>query len=161
MSLLEQADGGRARRLFGIVVDKSTSDAISCGEDISFGKETLTTDTHHLSIHPMLLKLVSQIDDGTSLVLEPLEILAVHLASLVEPGGLWIALSYSSHRFPFLTVKENGEDKTRRDGPKLLDASRFWEVEKVEQVDALSGGNVYAPTVQHHLYMLRRTDVPA
>ena len=148
------------KRLFEIVVDKSTSDAISCGEDVSFCKETLTKDDQKLSTHPLILKLVSQVDSDVHLVLEPLEILALHLASLVKPGGVWIALSYSSHRFPFLTTKENLDKEGKEAVSDLLAVSRFWEIEKVEQVDAPSGGNAHAPVIQHHLYTLRRTNVP-
>ena len=147
-------------RLFEIVVDKSTSDAISCGGDVSFRKETLTKDGQKLSTHPLILKIVSQVDGDVPLVLEPLEILALHLASLVKPGGVWIALSYSSHRFPFLATTESHVKEGKEGMSNLLAVSRFWETEKVEQVDAPSGGNAHAPVIQHHLYTLRRTNVP-
>ncbi|PSS29595.1 hypothetical protein PHLCEN_2v2743 [Hermanssonia centrifuga] len=143
---------------FDIVVDKSTSDAISCGEDILYKRELTSVPT---SVHPLIATHLQVHGDG-AISLEPLEVLALHLATLVRPGGVWIALSYSGSRFPFLQF--SGE---RTMGTKL-DTRIYWEKEKEVVVNAPHGWgkegegkvNVHAPDIQHHLYIFRRTDVP-
>ncbi|KAI0782414.1 hypothetical protein BC629DRAFT_1289374 [Irpex lacteus] len=161
------SEGGE---LFEVVVDKSTSDAISCGQDVSFS-ETLTGDHETSSTHPLIAQVLSRSQSEVPVVLEPLEVVALHLASLVKPRGMWIALSYSERRFPFLSASNKdsrqevdvgggrgGRDERDERGSTALDVSLFWELERVEKVDAPSGGNAHAPLIQHHLYILRRTD---
>jgi len=103
---------------WSLIIEKSTSDALSCG--------------------PLL-------DNG---VVEPLTILARNLARIAPEGGTWLALSYSSDRFP----KENLEG--------------HWVVEKVVKVSARSGREgkegegetkVGVPVVEHGIYVLKRT----
>ncbi|KAH9944256.1 uncharacterized protein BXZ73DRAFT_96749 [Epithele typhae] len=92
-ALLEGGVGGRA---FAAVVDKSTSDAVSCGEDLAFG-----APTSRARLHPALRRGPSA-GGAAGLVLEPMALFALHLAALVRPGGLWIALTFSAARFEFL-----------------------------------------------------------
>ncbi|KAL5634449.1 hypothetical protein ACGC1H_002489 [Rhizoctonia solani] len=56
-----------------LIIDKSTSDAISCGPD---------------KASPFSL-----------LPIPPVRILALHLAALSAPGSIWLTLSYSNSRF--------------------------------------------------------------
>lgn len=99
---------------WSLIIEKSTSDALSCG--------------------PLL--------EG----IEPLTVLARNLGRISPEGGTWLALSYSSDRFP----KENLEG--------------YWVVEKVVKVSARSGREgkageekVGVPVVEHGIYVLKRT----
>jgi hypothetical protein len=142
------------RRAFDLVLDKSTSDAISCNDDFiaryKDGPSGLTL------MHHCIVELLQRAGTCT-VTIEPLQLLALHLATVVRPGGAWIVLSYSSNRFPFLSFSE-----TRNENTLVLPAHQWWRVERVEQVEAPSGQEkegVFAPTIMHHLYVLRRTDV--
>lgn len=141
-----------ANNAFQLVVDKSTSDAISCGEDVSFENELVVMET----IHPAVANLLHK---RGKLVLPPLELLALHMAAVVTPGGSWIAVSYHSNRFSFLI--EGGEG-IKKD--ETIGIGQFWEVEAKVAIEAPSGqvrSGVHAPTVYHYVYLLRRTDLPA
>ncbi|CDO75500.1 hypothetical protein BN946_scf184935.g36 [Trametes cinnabarina] len=134
---------GSESELFDLVVEKSTSDAISCGEDVTYcGVES--------NLHPAFHSYLAA-EQGRTLTLSPVEVFAIHLASLVRPGGLWIALTFSSNRFSFMPPSA-GEDPSR---PR---ASDFWTTEEVVTVDAPTGleGNAHAPLVQHYVYIFRR-----
>ncbi|KAI0347630.1 hypothetical protein BDW22DRAFT_1320428 [Trametopsis cervina] len=144
VDLLQWADcadllGRRGR--FGVVVDKSTSDAVSCGADVLFhvGEDK--------GVHPALR---GEGEEGGEVRMGPLEVLAVHLASLVQLGGVWVVLSYSKDRFAWLSTAK-------------IDITRFWTLSSVKSVEApWSGekqGNVHLPRIEHWLYVLRRTDV--
>lgn len=155
VGLKEQDEQG----VFDFVVDKSTSDAISCGETFTFSQEKLTNPS--ISLHPMLRAYLSR-HPGEILQLEPLEILALHLAALVRPGGLWIALSYSNDRFPFLTSPLNTMGTEQ-----VLDAGLYWKVDAVQTVNAPSGwgrleggANVHTPQILHYLYTFKRSIMP-
>lgn len=112
--LVPYLSSGEGGELFEVVVDKSTSDAISCGEDVSFNSQALTGDPGYSSTHPLIVQLLSRSQSVVPVVLEPLELLALHLASLVRPGGMWIALSYSERRFPFLCASNKYGSGTYR-----------------------------------------------
>jgi hypothetical protein len=144
-------EGGDGTQTFDVVVDKSTSDAISCGHDLVFRRGAGGKDEH-----PAIASVVSAQGE---VVLEPLRLLALHLAAIVRPEGIWVVLSYSADRFPFLRRGMAEESQP----PPELDASRWWTVETVEEVEAPSGQQregVHAPQVTHRAYVLRRTDVP-
>lgn len=137
-------------RKFDVVVDKSTTDAISCMADVVYRSDTLSGSPR--DAHPLIDYTVSR-SASKEITFHPAAVLALHLASVVETGGVWIALSYSQNRFPFFG--QDGE----------LDLSLFWTVERVEpvlvrqEVDKQSEGTVHTPDVYDHLYILRRTDV--
>lgn len=135
---------------FTIVVDKSTSDAIACGEDACF--TLYGGDALHSDIETYLKE--SRMD---AINLPPVYVLALHLASIVRPGGAWIVLSYAAGRFPFL-------HKTDGEVSDPLGVARFWMLEQYESVDAPSGQlnpSVFAPPVKHYVYVIRRTQVEA
>ncbi|RDX51021.1 hypothetical protein OH76DRAFT_341288 [Lentinus brumalis] len=141
------ASGGEdAQGVFDVVVDKSTSDAISCREDA-----VLTSKDRCL--HPAFNEYLAA-HKGQTINLAPVEILAVHLASLVHPGGLWVALTFSSNRFAFLSSPEATNPTM---SPR---ASQYWLVEDIKTIDAPTGmeGSGYAPVVQHYVFLLRRKD---
>ncbi|KAI0784976.1 hypothetical protein C8Q75DRAFT_776996 [Abortiporus biennis] len=145
---------GKRDDLFSVIIDKSTSDAISCGEDIVFSeaeKENSPTPS------PLVQSFLLSHFEINELKLPPMEVLALHLASVTKPGGIWIALSYSNNRFSFLNEPTKGLEGTR------LVCGLHWKLEDVYGVDAPSGqegkeGVSFAPVVQHHVYVLRRTD---
>lgn len=146
----------RSDELFEIVLDKSTSDAISCGEDTVLDKKHLTKSPKRL--HPWIAAALSA-SPKDILTLSRLDVLAVHLALLVRPGGIWIVLSYSKRRFPsFQEVEEGDVDR--------LGVDRFWSLKGVVPVTVSpkKGGSegettVHTPEISHYLYVLRRTDV--
>ncbi|KAI0719935.1 hypothetical protein C8T65DRAFT_705971 [Cerioporus squamosus] len=124
------------RGAFDVIVDKSTSDAIS-----------------DPSLHPAFNEYLAA-HEGQTISLAPVEMLAVHLASLVRPGGLWVALTFSSTRFAFLSSTEATNPTS------LPRASKYWMVEDIKTVDAPTGmeGSGYAPIVQHYVFLLRRRE---
>ncbi|KAI9065884.1 hypothetical protein FKP32DRAFT_1674393 [Trametes sanguinea] len=130
---------------FGLVVEKSTSDAISCGEDVSYSREDST-------LHPAFKEYLEAEQERT-LTLSPVEVFAIHLASLVRPGGLWVALTFSSTRFSFMSSIASDEPPRPR-------ASDYWKMERMLTVDAPTGmeGNAYAPVVQHYVCLMRRLE---
>jgi hypothetical protein len=149
---------------FSIVVDKSTSDAISCGEGIhlaltessSFHKSSESLLT---TVHPEILH---KLQESKSSLFDPLQVLALHLASIVRPGGIWLCLSYSSHRFPFLMPNDKASDDETA-GVVDLEISRFWNVELTESIEAPSGmekAGIHTPSLMHYVYLLRRTNAP-
>lgn len=142
--------------VFEVVVDKSTSDAISCGDKVTFSKNLLTGLPEN-SVHPYISSCMAQLS-GKFLAVEPLQVLALHLASLVKPGGIWVALSYSSDRFPLLVSPA----AQRPEVGDLMDASRYWEVQEVKSVGTPLGwgkqGNAFVPDIKHYLYVFQRTN---
>jgi hypothetical protein len=145
---------------FDIVVDKSTSDAISCGDPIVFRLSDLLHSNGSYFIHPAIKSKVLSSESG-AVEVEPLQLLALHLAALVRSGGVWLCLSYSSDRFQFLAAMRE-DDAEAEEGE--LEIGGLWTVEKIEGLEAPAGINkegVHAPVVLHHLYTLRRTAVPA
>ncbi|KAI0375143.1 hypothetical protein BV20DRAFT_960217 [Pilatotrama ljubarskyi] len=132
---------------FDLVVDKSTSDAISCGEDVSYGHADR-------GLHPAFDEYLKT-HGNHGITFSPVEVLAIHLSSLVRPGGLWVALTFSSDRFAFLSTPGSMGAPTPR-------AANYWDLERVITVDAPTGakGNVHAPLVQHYVCLIRRRERP-
>ena len=167
LSLLgTQQDEGQ---LFDIILDKSTSDSISCGQDVQLSLP------YPLSINGWARRVLGS---GTSQLrdVHPMHVLAVHLAALTRPGtGRWIVISYSEERFPFLppfpTTAANGmlPDDVIQAG--FTHPHQLWRLEAKEQINLdegnetlaerkkrLSLGYVHQPRVSHWLYIMRRTD---
>jgi hypothetical protein len=156
---------GEDGTLFDFVLDKSTSDAIACGENIT-----------------VLSTWAGGGDDGPSPVsLPPVEVLALHLAAITAAGGRWIAISYSGDRFGFLerdthteirtagnndTGTSTAADSQPIDG-QVVGPATLWRLDKKEQLaipgsEVSTGRNesthtVHRPTVGHWLYVLTRT----
>lgn len=137
---------------FLIVIEKSCADAIACGEDVT------------IPVPYRLNPVVSRTEAVDEVVfIHPVCLLAIHLAALTKPGGMWIALSYSETRFDCLYSLEGGDDKyheLKRDGT-VPDPAILWSIfKKQEMISQLesSDGSVHRPRISHWLYMLRRTD---
>ncbi|KAK7530942.1 uncharacterized protein J3D65DRAFT_560827 [Phyllosticta citribraziliensis] len=158
---------------FAVIVDKSTSDCISCVDDVAV---TL----------PYALQPVESSTPGTTAAnppttmaqIHPLHLLAVHLAYHTRPGGRWLAVSYSGARFPFLPPYPDRADEGMLSDETVergfVHPGRLWRLQSHEMID--SGGDegkgeeggkegggatvvVHRPRIMHHLYVLERTDL--
>jgi len=147
--------------LFDFIVDKSTSDAIACGDNIT-----------------ILATWAGGDDDGPSPVsLPPVEVLALHLAAVTAAGGRWIVISYSGDRFGFLERNARSEMGTAGNSDTEADAqiiegqvvgpATFWRLENKEQIAVPepevstdrneSAHIVHRPPIFYWLYVLTRT----
>ncbi|KAF3384956.1 hypothetical protein F1880_003152 [Penicillium rolfsii] len=119
---------------FDAIVDKSTSDAIATSDDRQF---TATDDIP--SLCPTIKEILSQ---NPSIVLSPVEVLALHLVPLSRKETTWTVLSYSSLRFdnrPFL--------------------ERYWSLRSRIPLKAPAGSvssSAHTPEIFHWLYILDR-----
>ncbi|OAL50300.1 hypothetical protein IQ07DRAFT_423414 [Pyrenochaeta sp. DS3sAY3a] len=142
---------------YTVIVDKSTSDAIACSEDV------------HLPLpYPVSADPYAPIDlenRTSSEPVHPLNVLAVHLALVAKPGARWIALSYSDDRFPFLN--ELPRDSTLYNS--FPDPSSLWTLvdkraDEASEPDTPAknpnGAIVHKAKVFNYLYILERTKVP-
>jgi EEF1A lysine methyltransferase 4 len=146
----------RKRHPYDIVIDKSTSDSISCAEDV-------------------LVRLPYSFNDGmpdylTTAKIPPINVLAVHLAALTPPSnGRWISFSFSDDRFPFLQAQwrdQPDEEPLDEQGDEAFpDPARLWRLEKKKAVPApeqpsghVQASPVYRPAIYHWLYVLLRTE---
>lgn len=142
---------------YSIIMDKSTSDSISCCDDVHI-QLPYTIDIWSGS--PTSMDLRSSPER-----IHPLHILAVHMAVATKPGARWIALSYSNDRFPFV----DGLYSSRPHISGFPDTGQLWklldkrEVQEPgkDSVDRLDGGRVvHRPRSTHWVYILQRTEVP-
>ncbi|CAL1694060.1 unnamed protein product [Somion occarium] len=136
---------------FSIVVDKSTSDAISCNDSITFDSSKKS------SLNLRVARTFLLCYPNKTLSYGPVDLLALHLAALVKTDGIWIVLSYSRHRFDFLITEEGPKES---EGETSVAPWAYWKVEDITGIDAPSGLSkvgVFAPAVQHYVFVLRRT----
>jgi EEF1A lysine methyltransferase 4 len=137
---------------FSIMIEKSCADAIACGEDVTIPV-------------PYCLDPVADRTKpaGEVVYIHPVCLLAIHLAALTKPGGMWIVLSYSETRFDCLYSLEGGDDEYHelKNEGMVPNPATLWTVVKkqeiISQVES-KDGSVYRPRISHWLYMLRRTD---
>ncbi|KAF3043489.1 hypothetical protein E8E12_009632 [Didymella heteroderae] len=92
VSLLEVCAAGT----YSVIVDKSTSDAISCADDVVYPLPYAVT-THDRAAFDPVVDIEPKV-----LPVHPLHLMAIHLALVTKPGAKWIALSYTAERYPFL-----------------------------------------------------------
>lgn len=160
-------------KLYDLILDKSTSDSISCGQDMPLPLP------YPLSINGWTRRLAASGTQTTGPV-HPLHLLAIHLAALTTPRtGRWIAVSYSEDRFPFLPpfptsagagMLDDGVIKAGFTHPYQL-----WRLERKERVEldeeeetlaerrkrlsqGMGTGTVHRPKVGFWVYVLRRTE---
>lgn len=168
LSLLEQQM--EVGKLFDLILDKSTSDSISCGSDVSLQLP------YFLSVNGWTRGILGS---GVAQLAEihPLHVLAVHLAALTTPRtGKWIAISYSEDRFPFLPpypqTSSHGflPDSVIKAG--FAHPRQLWSLETKRKIDLnskkeetlaerkkrLSSPQVHRPRVSHWLYVMVRTE---
>lgn len=138
-------DGGGEEGGYDIIIDKSTTDAISCAEDVVVGLPycinniDISTSSNHTS--------------PEKAAIYPPHILAIHLAYLARPGCRWVVLSYSSSRF------SDWEGEEMPQG--LPQPSQLWKLVKHEKIVQPHDpeDKVHRPPEMHHLYILERTGV--
>ncbi|SJX62020.1 uncharacterized protein SRS1_10647 [Sporisorium reilianum f. sp. reilianum] len=124
-------------KTFDVVLDKSTTDSISTGEDTPFASIVASPSTHH----PTLLQLATQ-HKGKQTGVATTQVLGIHLAALVQHGGVWLCHSYSSARWD--DVVPEGED--------------VWPWEEVGRTPvAVEASDPSAPQIYHYIYTLHRT----
>lgn len=122
------------------ILDKSTSDAISTNPNIDVNKLLLQSDYNN-NLCPLLM---TKIEEKMMDSLDPLDLVALHLAAASNLGCLWAVLSYSSSRFEML----NSSNCLSR---------KYWKIIQTKSVPAPSGSdNPAAPSVHHWFYLLQR-----
>jgi hypothetical protein len=123
-------------RQFNLIVEKSCTDALACGADVQlgpfYGDECGIHVSRELYSRPIAPEVAA----------------SIYLASVTQPGGAWIALSYSAERFDFL-----------RDAKQP--AAVMWSIERIQEIPAVGnieadGGTVYRPQIVHFVYTIRR-----
>lgn len=152
---------------YHLVLDKSTSDSISCAEDvpIHLPYPLLSDSTSGMQTSPPHLN-----DDSVGNRIHPLYLLAIHLAFLVPVGAQWLVWSYSNDRFPFLApTTQTAEDaywERALEQAGLVHPRRLWipkekrAIETCENTTDEAGSHqVHRPAVNHYMYLLIRTDL--
>ncbi|KAK6355684.1 hypothetical protein TWF718_000077 [Orbilia javanica] len=142
------------REKFGLVIDKSTADAIACAEDV---------------IVELPYPIAAEAPEGGSQAtanIHPLAILSLHMAYLTLPGAKWLLLSYSSSRCSFLTSQDPDDILVKMGVLEqgFTDPRLLWKVVKEEALGAReetggTSGIVARPVVKHTLYTLERTSL--
>lgn len=142
LDLLDYAEvdrelGGKGRK-FDVVLDKSTSDSISTGEDIPL--ESIHKGKHHSS----LMELTQGRKERR---VATTQILGVNLASIVEKGGVWLCHSYSSDRW---------EDVIP--GSNHVTEEEVWPWTETSKIPVpVKSSDPNAPQINHWIYTLHRT----
>ncbi|KAI4854902.1 hypothetical protein E4T45_03671 [Aureobasidium sp. EXF-8846] len=125
-------DFGKSNGGYDMIVDKSTSDAISCSADVLLDLP-YRLNTKHSSRFPQSVQVY------------PLHILAINLACLARPGCSWVVLSYSADRFSYWNDGHDAEG--------LPHPSELWILERHEKIEQSPDPDdtVHRPPVMHHL----------
>ncbi|KAK6530440.1 hypothetical protein TWF694_003792 [Orbilia ellipsospora] len=160
LDLLSHQDVVSFRRntdLYDVIVDKSTSDAISCAEYV--------TITLPYPITASDIQQAAQKNVDTARV-HPMAVLLNNLAYLAKPNAKWLVLSYSSSRFAFMSLKNSEASVIESiEGLEFTDPRLFWRIANVETIDApeehQSSHVVGRPAIKLYLYILERTSVEA
>ncbi|XP_014555362.1 hypothetical protein COCVIDRAFT_102477 [Bipolaris victoriae FI3] len=146
-----------SRASYSVVVDKSTSDAIACCDDITVPVPYPVAIRSH---DPMQL-----ISAASQESIHPLAVMAVNLALVTKPGARWIALSYSQDRFDVLDAASDVVPKGMTfphpaDLWRLVERREIDNVESQAQVDENDSSVTYRPKVCNVVYILERTNTP-
>jgi hypothetical protein len=155
---------------YSVIVDKSTCDSIACADDVYVPLPYQVTTTS-----PQICTTIRQQPlTESSEPVHPVHILAVHLALVTKPGGTWIALSYSTERFPFIDGDSSGFYDDLNDIPaKVIDSgfpnpSKLWRLRCKYEIEppapqmpdgTQDSALVHRPKVLHWVYVMERTDV--
>lgn len=142
---------------------------LGSGESGRSGNSNANSNTNNSSTSLGSSKAVHRVD--------PLVVLATHLAALVRPGGVWLIMSYSADRCAFLERPLHSPHHTpfARRHPRappsggaqahgaapappaaLRHPSDFWTLEDTQAIPITSESGS-APPIFHHRYVLRRT----
>ncbi|CAD0018216.1 unnamed protein product [Aureobasidium pullulans] len=148
--------GGEDGGGYDIIIDKSTTDAISCAEDVVVGLPYCINidniDTSATATIPTTVCTQPAFPQKAAAIYPP-HILAIHLAYLARPGCRWVVLSYSSSRF------SDWEGEEMPQG--LPQPGELWRLVKHEKIIQPTDveDKVHRPPETHHLYVLERTGV--
>jgi EEF1A lysine methyltransferase 4 len=146
-----------SRSSYAVIVDKSTVDAIACGDDL----EIFWPSEQGREREDSCSQDQGKSRNKMSYFVHPVCLLALHLALIAVPGCRWIALSYSSDRFPFL----DDSDPVEQSVPfELLDRgypnpAHYWRLVRKEAIDApeeTNSGVTHRPRISYWLYVLER-----
>jgi hypothetical protein len=137
---------GNGKIKFNLIVEKSCTDALACGADVQLGP--FSSDGSKSGGLALPLPIPREL---YSRLFAPEAVVAVCLAAVTQPGGAWVALSYSGERFDFLRDAEQP-------------AAAMWSVERVQRVVASDGVEaprhggtvVHRPEIVHFVYTIRR-----
>lgn len=150
--------GACGQSVYHVVVDKSTSDAISCADDVvchlpyAVSTKQRTAADRMVNVEPKELPI------------HPLHLMAVHLALFTKPSARWISLSYTAERFPFLDGEAVGADEDGTADTGIPDPRSLWTVVGRHRIEAeeqdSEGGVTHRPRVYHWVYVLQRTSTP-
>ena len=145
--------GGEDGGGYDIIIDKSTTDAISCAEDVVVGLPYCINDINTSATATIPTTVCTQPTFPQKAAIYPPHILAIHLAYLARPGCRWVVLSYSSSRF------SDWEGEGMPQG--LPQPGELWKLVKHEKIVQSPDpeDKVHRPPEMHHLYILERTGV--
>ncbi|THW74887.1 hypothetical protein D6D19_04472 [Aureobasidium pullulans] len=149
-------DGGGEDGGYDIIIDKSTTDAISCAEDVvvslPYCININNINTSATATIPTTVCTQPTFPQKAAAIYPP-HILAIHLAYLARPGCRWVVLSYSSSRF------SDWEGEEMPQG--LPQPGELWKLVKHEKIVQSPDpeDRVHRPPEMHHLYILERTGV--
>ncbi|SPO22119.1 uncharacterized protein UTRI_02124_B [Ustilago trichophora] len=124
---------------FDVVLDKSTTDSISTGEDVPFSSLAASKAAKY---HPDLVELGRTSFEKQDQGVATTQILGVHLGAVVQKGGIWLCHSYSSHRW------EDVMDQ---------DARSAWPWKEMNKTPVpVESSDPNAPVLNHYIYTLHR-----
>ncbi|CAE7010097.1 hypothetical protein P3342_003148 [Pyrenophora teres f. teres] len=147
------------RNSYSVILDKSTSDSIACGDDVH---APLPYPVAVRSYEPLNLESTASTEP-----LHPVIVTAVNLALVAKPGARWIALSYSSERFDFLDAAAASDWIPQ--GLPFPYPNQLWRIVEKHEIDDADwqvrnekkdDGVAHRPKVCNFVYVLERTDVP-
>jgi hypothetical protein len=145
------------RASYSIVVDKSTSDAIACCDDI------------HVPVpYPAAIRSYDPVQLDSAAFdepMHPLAVMAVNLALVTKPRARWIALSYSNERFDILDTSSGVVPKSiafphPADLWRLVERREIEDVERQAHAEDKNASVTHRPKVYNTVYILERTDTP-
>ena len=143
--------------LYDVIVDKSTSDSIACGDDVT------VRSPYDIQIPGEVSPSDDQ--DVQEVSVHPLQVLAANLAAVSRPNaGKWIAFSYSSERFSFLSSESSVEQRSSQgslpEPGDLWTLQQKWSVEVPAKPVQTDGQRiVHRPPELCWVYVLTRTKV--
>jgi hypothetical protein len=145
---------------YALIVDKSCCDAIACGEDVEV---PLPFEVY--SSASQCLGTSGRDANSLSRFVHPVILLALHLALVTLPGARWVAMSYSSNRFPFLTNPDTDEDAIEMTAEGFPVPSDLWRLvckeaaeTTTERSNDTSSSVVHRPSTFHWIYVFERTN---
>jgi EEF1A lysine methyltransferase 4 len=149
---------------YSIILDKSTSDSISCGVDLAVNLPyPLTVKSSNNLVTRDRRESANSVSS-----IHPLHLMALNLAFLAKPGAVWIALSYSEFRFDILfsDIEEDEGGFLPADliNQGLPDPRVLWKLESTTAIDCIEEQvkeeqPVYLPKSRHYQFTLRRTEI--